>query len=329
MSALLPEGTTAWLLSTGKVGHDVPSRGVLEALGASTSVKALHPRLPFRVAAPWGAPDPRDMRETLRPPYPDLAVASGRQTVPYLRAVKRLSPATFTIFMGDPRTRLHGADLVWAPRHDALSGASVITTLTAPHSFGASRLAALRGAGATAAIAALPRPRVAVLLGGPSRHHPFGAADQAGLVEAVAAIAATGAGVMVTPSRRTPPALMQAIRERLGPSAAAVLWDGSGDNPYAQFLAFADAILVTGDSTNMIGEACATGAPVHVFDPQEGGHRKIAGFIDHLVDAGVVRRWAGRLEHWTYRPIDSTREVAEAIAGRFAAFRHEGVAAQR
>jgi mitochondrial fission protein ELM1 len=329
VSALLPEATTAWLLSTGKVGHDVPSRGVLEALGASIAVKALRPRRPFRMAAPWGPADPRDVRDILRPPYPDLAVASGRQTVPSLRALKRLSPATFTVFMGDPRTGRTGADLTWAPRHDGLVGPGVVTTLTAPHPFGAARLAALRSAGAPAAVAVLPHPRVAVMLGGPSHHHPFGAADQAGLVEAVAAIAVTGAGVMVTPSRRTPPGLMQAIGGRLGPGASAVLWDGSGANPYAQFLAFAEAILVTGDSTNMIGEACATGAPVHVFDLPEGGHRKIRDFVDHLVEAGVARRWAGRLEHWTYRPIDSTREVAEAIAERFAAMRHAGVASRR
>jgi mitochondrial fission protein ELM1 len=323
VSHRLPAGTTAWLLSGGKIGHDVVSRGVLDALGVEVTVKPLRPRRVFASLAPWGPADPRGMA-TLIPIYPDLAMASGRQTVPFLRALKRASPGTFTVFMGDPRTSRHGADMIWAPRHDDLAGEDVLTTLTAPHPMGGERLAAIRAGGLPPDIAALPSPRVAVVIGGPSRHHAFGHDDQARLVEVVASLASAGAGLMVTPSRRTPPELLAAIRARLGPAAPAVVWDGHGDNPYARFLAFADAVLVTGDSTNMIGESCATGVPVHVFEPS-GGHRKITGFVDHLVAAGVVRRWSGRLEHWTYQPIDSTHDVAQEVARRYAAFRHKAV----
>ena len=77
---------------------------------------------------------------------------------------------------------------------------------------------------------------------------------------------------MATPSRRTPAELAAAVRENIGDG---FFWDGAGDNPYPAMLALADAMLVTGDSANMVGEATATGAPVHVFEPS-GGVDKLA-----------------------------------------------------
>ena len=82
----------------------------------------------------------------------------------------------------------------------------------------------------------------------------------------------------------------------------------------------ADAIVVTGDSVNMVGEACATGAPVHVYEPS-GGSPKITRFIDRLIDAGAVRRWSGKLEEWSYQPVDATREIAEEAARRYLSHR--------
>src|ERR1019366_2449292 len=96
-----------------------------------------------------------------------------------------------------------------------------------------------------------------------------------------------------------------ALRSALG-GGPTFVWDGAGDNPYAQILAHAEAILVTGDSVNMVGEATATGAPVYVFAPSGGDGGKIARYIDALEQAGAVRRFAGRIEPYAYAPIDSS-----------------------
>ena len=60
-------------------------------------------------------------------------------------------------------------------------------------------------------------------------------------------------------------------------------------------LALADAIVVTADSSNMVGEAAATGAPILVFEPS-GGHPKLDAFLAGLKAHGVVHAFAGRLE---------------------------------
>jgi mitochondrial fission protein ELM1 len=124
---------------------------------------------------------------------------------------------------------------------------------------------------------------------------------------------------MATPSRRTPPELVAAVRRGLG-AAPAFVWDGAGDNPYAQILANAETILVSGDSVNMVGEATATGAPVYVFEPSGGGG-KIRRYLDALERLGAVRRFAGRFEPFAYAPIDSSLVVAREIARRYAAAR--------
>ncbi len=172
------------------------------------------PRYPFARLAPWGPADPRD-RAVFAGPAPDIVIASGRVTVPYLRAWKRRAPNLFAAFLQDPRWARSEMDLIWVPEHDALRGANVISTLTSPHPFSPARLAAAR-ATPDPRLAALPSPRCAILLGGPSGAQHFTPGDIRRMGEAVAAIRAEGFAVMATPSRRTPPALTTAVLDNLG-----------------------------------------------------------------------------------------------------------------
>jgi uncharacterized protein len=319
--ALLGAGVRVLLLGSGKAGHEVNAIGVAEALGAPYEMRSVKPRKLFVGLSPFGPVDPRDEAAALlREPLPDIVIASGRVTVPYIRAFKRAGgDRVFAVFLQDPRFARSIMDVIWAPEHDRLRGPNVLTTLTSPHPFSPRRLAAARLA-PDARLAVLPAPRCAVVLGGPSGAQHFTPADVARLREAVGAIVAQGYSVMATPSRRTPPELLDAVRAGLG-AGPGFLWDGSGDNPYGSILGLADAILVTADSANMVGEATATGAPVHIFEPTGGGSAKLATGIAALERLGAVRRFAGRIERFSYEPIDSSGLVAREIARRFAASR--------
>jgi mitochondrial fission protein ELM1 len=322
--ALLGEGLRVLALGSGAAGHEVNVLGVAEALGAPYEMRRVEPRLAFGWTAPFGPIDPKDRASApgsiLSPPFPDVVIACGRITVPYIRAIKREGgERVFAVFLQDPRHARAEMDLIWAPVHDALRGANVMTTLTSPHPFSPARISAARAA-PDPRIAALPRPRCGILLGGPSRSQHFTAADISRLREVTRAILTQGFSVMATPSRRTPPALTAAVREGLG-SAPGFVWDGQGENPYLGILALAEALLVTSDSANMVGEATATGAPVHLFDPSGGETFKRAASIDALIRAGTVRRFGGALESFQYCPIDSSGEIAREIARRFVASR--------
>lgn len=301
------------VLGSGRVGHEINALGVVEALGGAHELTRIAPRYLYGRLAPWGPVDPRDAA-LLEEPAPDILIASGRMTVPYVRALKRAHPVVFAVFLQDPRWARGEMDLIWVPEHDALRGPNVIATPTSPHPFSPRRLAAARAA-PDPRLAALPSPRCAVVLGGPSGAQHFTPNDYTRMREAVRAVRAQGYSVMATPSRRTPAALSAAVCEGLGDG---FLWDGTGDNPYPAMLALADAILVTGDSANMVGEAAATGAPVHVFEPSGGRSPKLARAIDALIARGSARRWSGRIETFRYAPIDSSAEIAAEILRRYA-----------
>jgi mitochondrial fission protein ELM1 len=324
---LLPPGTKAWVLSDGKIGDEVQCFGIAEALGLRPERRLVRPRRTFAMLMPYGPIDPREAphRENspIAPPFPDIVFAAGRRTVAYLRRLKKASGGkTFTVFVKDPYLRSGTADVIWVPEHDRLRGDNVVVTLTPAHRVSADLLAAAR-AQPDPRIAHLRRPCVALVLGGPSTHHSFSDADEKALLDIATRLIAQGQSLMVTPSRRTPSQLLRAIEAKLlelqASPGSAFVWDGSGGNPYFHILAHADAIIVTGDSVNMVAEAAATGAPVHVYEPS-GGHRKITRYIDRLVQEGAVRRWAGQIENWSYSPIDATPAITADIGRRYRKF---------
>ena len=316
-------GRRGWIISDGKAGNDVQTRGVFDALRLAHEVKAVDPTGIWRALSPWGPVSPTERFGTpqsqFHPPWPDFAISIGRLTTPYIRRLKRAAGlATYTIILQNPKVAPKTADLFWVPEHDTRRGANVITTLTAPHSFTAGRLRELR-ASLPPWIAALPQPRVAVLLGGPSGDFRYTPVALARLAAALQSLGRLGAGLMITPSRRTPAAISEFVREATDVTPR-VLWDGTGENPYPQFLAHADAFIAPADSVNMTGEPCATGKPVYVFEP-EGGSAKFTRFHETLRRHGATRplpeRFA-RLETWSYVPLNSSEAIAAEIARRWA-----------
>jgi mitochondrial fission protein ELM1 len=320
-----PGLASAWIITDGKAGDLVQCQGVAEALGLAAEVRTVSPRAPWVWAMPWGPVDPREAPgraggPLAGPPWPDLAIASGRRTVASLRALKAASGGrTFTVFLKDPRTGPGAADLIWVPEHDRLRGPTVLATLTSPHRLSDARLAEAR-LQAGSLLPPLASPRVAVLVGGDSLAYRFSAEDMDRFGLGLRSLASEGASLMATASRRTPPALAGAVRALVAGSGG-FWWDGTGPNPYAAMLATADAVVVTADSVNMVGEACATGRPVLVFEPGErsrGSARKIRTFLQGLRTHGAVREFQGHLESYAYVRLNSTPVIAAAIMAAFA-----------
>lgn len=316
-------GCTGWIISDGKAGHEAQCRGVFEALGLTYEVKHIRPGRFQRALAPY-VPVTRSERfgapgSTFAPPWPDFAIAAGRLTAPYIRALKQhAGRATYTIILQDPKVPLSTADLFWMPEHDPKRGANVITSAVAPHGFSPARLAALRAAPPPDFFSAVPRPWVAALVGGDGTSYRFTDADQVRFAGALRSIAALGAGLLITPSRRTPPSLLAAIAEATA-DFPRFLWDGTGENPYPAMLAHADRFVVTADSINMCGEPAATGRPIHLFTPS-GGSAKFQRFHGALARHGATRPLADQvtmLDDWSYAPLYTAADIALAIAERW------------
>ena len=174
---------TCWILSDGKAGNENPCLGLAEAVGLATTIKRVRPRAPWSLLppqlwlAPFSAPGPGS--DPLAPPWPDLLIAAGRQSVALSIAIKQASGGRcFTVQLLDPRVDPANFDMVVAPKHDGLEGTNVIVTRGALNRVTPERLAAAAREVASA-VAPLPSPRIAVLIGGPSKRHRMSAADAA------------------------------------------------------------------------------------------------------------------------------------------------------
>jgi mitochondrial fission protein ELM1 len=315
-------GARAWIITDGKAGMDVQAKGVAEALGLAYEMKHVAPKGLWKLTAPWGPVDPRERfgepGSLFASPWPVVAIATGRASIPYIRALRRKAGVgTYCIVLQDPKTGAGTADLIWVPEHDRRRGPNVITTLTAPHNFSAVRLAELRRT-LPPEVAALPSPRVTVALGGKNGIYKFTEADDDRLKASLKSIGDAGASFLVTVSRRTHQRLIRAVGEATR-DRPRILWDGTGANPYPFFLAAADWLVVTADSVNMTGEACATGKPVYVFEPS-GGSAKFRRFHEALQRHGATRPLPAvlhALEQWRYEPLDSAAVIAAEAERRY------------
>ena len=311
---MMAESTRCWVMTDGKPGMENQCLGLAEALHLTPEVKRVAPRPPWRWLPPHFWFSALSAVEGLAPPWPDLLIATGRQTVALALAIKRRNPQTFCVQIQDPVAGRGRFDLIAVPEHDALSGANVIATLGALHRVTPQRLAAAAPR-FQPMLQPLPRPLVAVLLGGANKQYRLTEARARTLADGLARMPG---GLAITPSRRTGDDAMRIIRAALG-GKPAVIWDGAGENPYFGFLAHADAIVVTGDSVSMVSEACSTGKPVYVFD-LEGGSRKFDRFHRALRDRGITRPFDGTLAEWRYPPLDDTARVADEVRRRVASF---------
>lgn len=308
-----------WIASDGTAGMEIQCLGLADALGLSPIVHRIEPRSILRLApslAQWpGIAPAAKATPPLTAPWPDLLITCGRRHAGASIAVRRMSAGqTFTVHLQDPRITPWLFDVLVVPEHDPTQGENVIV-----HTGSLNRLNAeiLRTEAEQVAghLTSMPRPLVAVLVGGGNKGRPVPEAAVRDLATNLRALAADyDCGLMVTMSRRTDPAHAEILREALA-QVPAWIWDGQGFNPYFGFLAAADAIIVTSDSVNMVSEACSTGKPVHLVDLVQPVGR-LARFLDGLARKGMTRAFDGTLKQWDYQPLSETKRVAGMVRER-------------
>ena len=312
------EAASTWLLTDGFAGNLRQATALARALGiVAAREPPLRPNTAARLLAPrtWPGADTAlgpDFARALDTP-PVLAIGCGRQGALATRLLGARGARTVQIL--DPRIAPRHWDVVIAPEHDGLRGENVITLLGSLHPVDDAWLqqARLR----FASFAQLPSPRTAVLIGGASRHARVDEAALSALLEQLdTALSRSGGSVLLTASRRTDPALFSGLRA-FAARRPGVCWLGAedGENPYPGLLAWADRIVCTADSVNMVSEACATSAPVFVFDPARV-HGRPRRFLDALLARGRIRPVDATLAAFDSVPLRETARVAEGVRNR-------------
>ena len=299
----MDQAAASWILSEGLAGLQTQAIGLAEAAGLSPELRVLAPPPPWKWFAAKLWPKPlAAVAEAIEAPVPPLLISCGGMAAVVGAALRCAGRSVVQI--QHPRINPRRFDLIIVNRHDGLTGPNVVVTRTALHRVTPARLAAEADAWRERFVH-LPRPLVAVLVGGSNGRFRLDRVVAARLGGDLAAIMQRdGAGVMVTPSRRTDWGVTEVLRETLEPCGGFV-WDGSGKNPYFGMLALADAIVVTMDSVSMVSEAVATAAPVLLAE-LPGRSRRIQAFHQALLSEGRMRIFAGRLETWNVAPLNDT-----------------------
>jgi uncharacterized protein len=262
-----------WLIDAYRAGERGQVRALVDALGWPCATKVLSYRSLVFLPHVLGQSTLRGISAAsaaqLHPPWPDLVIASGVRNEPVCRWIRAQSGGhTRYVHIGRPWAALSSFDLViTTPQYRVPSRPNVLNNILTLHSVSAQRLAQARLESETT-FAALPRPRIAVLVGGDSGPFTLGpkAAGRLGREASQLARAHNGS-LLVSTSARTRPEAMAALEAAIAAPSYFYRWQGADrTNPYMGILAWADRVIVTGDSIAMLSEACATGKPVTMFD---------------------------------------------------------------
>lgn len=312
-----------WVLTDGTVGMRIQCLGLADAAGLTPLIKRIHPSWLLRAvpqAGTWPGVPATAGGDPIVDPWPDVVISCGRRTAGAALALRRLASragtAPFLAHIQDPRIDPRYFDMLIVPEHDPARGPNVVTTLGALNPQAPDKLLEAAKPWLTE-VADLPRPLVAVNVGGSNKRYDFSPGAVARFVEDLRRLATTSGGsLLVACSRRTDDATRAALAAGLADIPGTV-WTGEGENPYLAFLHLCDALVVTSDSVNMASEALATGKPVHIatVEPESG---RLAAFHARLRELGYTRPFEGRLETWRYDPLLETARVGALLADRLA-----------
>lgn len=312
---------TCWAISDGAAGNERQVLALARALKAAPRV------MQVSLCQPWAALSPRltlgaasalRLRDgsSIQSPWPDFAIGCGRRAALLTRMLRAWSGGqTQTIQILDPRISSAHFDFVITPQHDAKVGNNVIRTIGALNPVDDEWLA--EGRARFAHFADHACPRVGILIGASNRAQRIDDEYCDGLLEHCSALhASEGSSFLVTVSRRTPLASSARLRHAFA-HLPGLFWAGpeDGENPYAGILAWADRLIVTPDSVNMISEACASGPPVWTYAPQ-AIVGKLARFHAELIGGGHLRVVGSADSRPATAPLRETAAVAELILER-------------
>ena len=265
-----------WCLLGRKAGDTAQVLAIAEELGYEHEEKNI-------MAQPWEllthlklqvtlAGIDRANSSPLEAPWPRLIITAGRRNEPVARWIKHQSGGyTRLVHIGRPWAPLETYDLIvttpqyFLPRRNNILHNRLPLHRLLPYELepaAESLLPALQG---------LPRPWIALLVGGDSGKFVFTVAKGKRLGHLASRLAGRhGGSLLLADGPRTPKSTGDALEASLRVPHYCYRWGRGTGNPYRGMLALADAFVVTGDSMSMLSEALAMGKPLYIFDMGDG-----------------------------------------------------------
>jgi hypothetical protein len=302
------------VLHDGAAGNRRQALALAEAWALPFDELVLAPRAPWRWLAPRTLPGATrafdaDFAARLAAP-PPVAVGCGRQAALATRLLRERGARVVQVL--HPRLPTPRWDAVVLPAHDGVpEGGNVVTLHGSLNPIDDAWLARQRAAHPD--LGAGPGPLTAFLVGGPTDDSDWDRHALDGMLELLLRWRARDGGTLwVLTSRRTPRAMRKQIAQAMGDRARVWTGDADGPNPYAGVLAWADRLVVTPDSANLISEAAATRAPMWIAVPRYTRGR-LRHLVAHAIDTGRARALGPEAASWPVAPWRESVRVAERL----------------
>ncbi len=316
---------TVWLLSDGAPGHLSQSRGIVDALATRRAVAITTIELKVRSTL-WkrigriALPRIRDAAGWFRriygvappPGRPELIVSSGANTLLANALLARLHHVP-NVYSGTLKGYDPAAfDCVFSVVPLGVACNHVLPLPPVPGELARPLPPAPGG-----------EPRIAVLIGGDGAGYAFTDADWRAFAAGLATLARReNARLLLTTSRRTGAAAETLLRENLpaGLITDAVWWSRAPRKVMRDFLAAAQAIVVTEDSLSMVAESLYSGRPVlsvapAIAQPNANDGAVLRGYVERglLARSPIAGLAAAAFPSRTAAVPDVQAEIAEVV----------------
>lgn len=304
-----------WLVLGDKGGDNAQVETLAAALPWPVERRSVAMKPKYIKGKPWVQPSLHHLdlskSDPLEPPWPHLVITIGRRpSMVALWIQQQSGGATRIVSVGKPSTSVNRFDLVIASSEVVLPKFPHVLSVDMP----LMQVDAARAAAAAARwreFDELPRPLVAILIGGPTNPYVFDNRLADRVVELAREIVSQGGTPYLSTSRRTPGEFISRIAESLPSQARFFRWSAAASlNPYQALLGGADAFIVSADSISMQVEVARLGKPLAILPVPSTTWGRIDRYRRDAVSWVLTRKPAlGRLLY-TLKLVNQTRDYA-------------------
>ena len=267
-----PAPARTWLVLGDKLGDNAQVEIIAASLGWPSERRSLRFRPEFVLGKPPFKPSLYHLdlarSDALEPPWPELILTIGRRPSMAALWVRQQSGGrTKVVLIGRPKRNIDDFALIIATPQYRLPPRGNVVHLDLPLMRADPGRIGEQVEAWRERLAALPRPLTAVLVGGPTKPFVFDARVTRSLIELTLRSTKGEGTLYATTSRRTPDAVVGALKADLPASAQAVRLERRrpATTPTWRCSGLADRFVVTGDSISMMVEVARLGRPLAIF----------------------------------------------------------------
>lgn len=314
---------STWLIIDDKVGNAKQAIAIAKSMGLDYKIKRLKynflARLPNWLKFDTLIGINKKSSSSLREPFPDLVISSGRKTAAVSSYIKKINPKTFAVHLMHPDLPFKNFDLVCLPLHDQCE--DYISFKNICYSIGAPCFLDINNMEESAKNLYkkepdLKGPFVSLMIGGKTKKGDYSDEEFKWLIRKANKLASSVKGtLLITTSRRTSQTID--LKEITVPY---YFYDWhkmkDQDNAYPAFLHISDYFITTGDSVSICSEVLATGKPLYVYRKDNllyHKHRKFLDYLDKSVLISYLKDGTYRFKKKKYAPLQEAKKIGQVI----------------